>query len=113
MTTIDTSTAEHYTWGKECDGWHLVRTDALSVIEERMPPGSEEARHAHERARQFFFVLSGRATIECDGTRHHLGPQQGIEIAPGLSHQVFNESADALHFLVISSPPSHGDRVPR
>lgn len=110
---IDTSTAEHYQWGDGCDGWHLVRTDALSVIEESMPPGSQEARHSHARARQFFYVLAGRATIECDGTREGLGPGQGLEIAPGLPHQVFNPSSEPLHFLVISSPPSHGDRTPR
>ena len=109
---IDTSTAEHYRWGENCDGWHLVRSDSLSVIQEVMPPGTKESRHSHARARQFFFVLSGSATIECGGDRHALGPRQGLEIAPGLPHQVFNESDDELHFLVVSSPPSHGDRIP-
>lgn len=109
---IDTSTAEHYRWGENSDGWHLVRADSLSVIQEVMPPGTSESRHSHARARQFFFVLSGRATIECGGDRHDLDARQGLEIAPGLPHQIFNESADELHFLVISSPPSHGDRIP-
>ena len=35
-------TAEHYKWGgaggADCDGWHLVKTAELSVIEELMPP---------------------------------------------------------------------------
>jgi hypothetical protein len=46
--------AEHYVWGDGCDGWHLVRGDSLSVIEERMPAGAREQRHFHERVRQFF-----------------------------------------------------------
>jgi hypothetical protein len=41
------TTAEHYAWGAGCDGWHLVRAPALSVIQERMPPGAAEVRHRH------------------------------------------------------------------
>ena len=36
--------APHYRWGDGCDGWHLVRAPQLSVIQERMPPGTQEAR---------------------------------------------------------------------
>lgn len=52
---VSIQNTEHYVWGSGCDGWHLVRTGALSVIQERMPP-------------------------------------------------------DTADFLVISQPPSHGDR---
>jgi mannose-6-phosphate isomerase-like protein (cupin superfamily) len=38
----------------------LARED-LSVIEERMPPGTAGQRHRHQRSRQFFFVLEGEA----------------------------------------------------
>ncbi|WP_417344676.1 hypothetical protein [Ferrimonas sp.] len=31
--------AEHYVWGDDCQGWHLVRSDQLSVIEKEVPPG--------------------------------------------------------------------------
>jgi len=56
-------TADHYVWGKGCNGWHLVKTAELSVIHERMPAGTSEAQHFHRRARQFFFVLSGTAVL--------------------------------------------------
>ena len=109
---IDKETAEHYSWGDGCDGWHLVRTPLLSVIEERMPPGASEARHFHRRATQFFYVLQGTLSIEVDRTEYELGPRQSILIAAGQIHQVFNRSAAAAEFLVVSNPPSHGDRVP-
>jgi hypothetical protein len=41
---ISTITAEHYTWGNNRDGWHLVRTPDLSIIEELMPPGPSKTR---------------------------------------------------------------------
>lgn len=111
---ISAANATHYTWGPEhnpCDGWHLVRTSKLSVILERMPPGTSEVRHHHERARQFFFVLEGELTIGIEGDEFVLSRQQGIEVAPTVLHQVFNRSSRDVRFLVISQPHSHGDRV--
>jgi mannose-6-phosphate isomerase-like protein (cupin superfamily) len=103
--------ADHYEWGNGCEGWHLVRTASLSVIQERMPPGTAEIRHRHTRARQFFFVLAGRLTIEVDGTRHTLAPREGLEVSPGSAHEVRNDGSEPAEFLVVSEPPSHGDRV--
>jgi len=109
-TPISSATADHYTWGAECDGWHLVRAANLSVIQERMPPGSSEVRHRHAEARQFFFVLDGELTLEVAGVAHLLPAGTGLEIAPGVVRQALNLSAASVEFLVISSPPSHGDR---
>jgi mannose-6-phosphate isomerase-like protein (cupin superfamily) len=108
---IDTQTAEHYIWGEVCDGWHMVKSADLSVIQERMPPGAAEVRHYHQHARQFFFILSGIATMELDGEEQTLTARQGIEVSPGALHQMFNRSNEPLEFLVISQPASHDDRV--
>lgn len=102
--------AEHYVWGGASDGWHLVKRDDLSVIQERMPPGASESRHKHARARQFFFVLSGRATMELDGERVELGPREGVEVPPGVAHTMTNRSDADVEFLVVSAPKAHGDR---
>ena len=104
------ASAQHYVWGAGCDGWHLVTNPELSVIQESMPPGTTEVSHFHEKSRQFFFVLKGRATLELNGTVFVLGVQDGLEIAPGLPHQISNQSDEPVEFLVISQPHSHGDR---
>jgi len=108
---ISTANAEHYTWGNNCDGWYLVRTPELNIIEELMPPGTSETRHHHVRARQFFFVLSGELTLEIEHHDFTLQAGQGIEIAPGQSHQAINRSKASVRILVTSQPPSHGDRI--
>lgn len=108
---ISRDNAEHYTWGEVCDGWHLLRDAGLSVIQERVPPGAAEQRHYHEHAQQFFFILAGEATLEVDGRIHVLQPHQGLAIAPRQPHRLENESDQDLIFIVISAPPSHGDRV--
>ena len=108
---ISAATAERYAWGAACDGWHLVKTDGLSVIQERMPPGASEQRHHHERARQFFYVLRGVATFEMGGRVETLREREGVEVPPGVPHTMANRSAEDLEFLVVSSPKAHGDRV--
>ena len=108
---ISTKSAEHYKWGEDCDGWHLVKSPNLSVIQECVPPGCGEVRHFHQHAEQFFFVLSGVATIEVAGEIHLLQSHQGIHVKAKTPHQLKNEHSEDLVFTVTSTPPSHGDRV--
>jgi hypothetical protein len=57
---VSIETAEHYTWGDGCDGWHLVKSQTLSVIQELVPPGCGEIQYYHKRSEQlslFFRVL--------------------------------------------------------
>jgi mannose-6-phosphate isomerase-like protein (cupin superfamily) len=103
--------APHYVWGDNCDGWHLLRESDLSVIEERMPPGASEVCHFHTKAQQFFFILSGQAAMETDGESILLMTGQGVAIPRGTRHQFRNHSDKPVRFLVISQPPSHGDRT--
>lgn len=76
-----------------------------------MAPNTSEVRHYHKHSRQFFFILSGEATIEIDGRHQVLRAHEGLEISPGQPHQVFNESQQNLEFIVVSQPPSHGDKI--
>ncbi|HUB89019.1 MAG TPA: cupin domain-containing protein [Dyella sp.] len=111
MSIVSTANAPHYHWGQACDGWHLLALDELSVIEERMPPGSFEQRHRHVHARQFFYVLEGEVTIELEGAVHRLQCGEGLHVPPGGAHQVRNEGEGNARFVVVSSPKSHGDRI--
>ncbi|MGO4110177.1 cupin domain-containing protein [Paenibacillus sp. YAF4_2] len=104
--------AEHYIWGDQCDGWHLLKAQDLSIIYERMPAHTAEERHYHEESQQFFFVLEGTATIEIAGEVHELHQHEGIHVAPHIPHQMFNKSDSDIQFLVISEPTTRGDRFP-
>ena len=111
MHAIDRGTAEHYIWGEGCDGWHLVRDESLSVIEESMPPGAFEVAHYHRKAQQFFYLLSGEALLEVNGKEIRVSARQGVHIPAGVPHRIGNASSEPVQFIVISTPPSHGDRV--
>ena len=108
---VSAATAEHYTWGDCCDGWFLLRTPGLHIIEERMPPGTAERAHHHARARQFFYVLEGELTMLFAERELLLRTGEGMEVVPGEVHQAMNRGPAPVRFLVTSQPPSHGDRI--
>jgi mannose-6-phosphate isomerase-like protein (cupin superfamily) len=110
MKPVSRADTEPYTWGQTCLGWHLVKDPNLSVIQEQMPPGSSEVRHYHHQAQQFFFLLSGEAVMEVNGEKIGMRAGEGLHIPPGIPHQIHNLSPRPVEFLVISQPPSHGDR---
>ena len=108
---ITKENSEHYLWGQDCDGWHLLKSDTLSVIQERMPVGTFESLHYHEKAQQLFFILSGTAILEIEGVEYVANKNESVHVKPGLKHKISNKAQEDLHFLVISEPKAHGDRI--
>ena len=108
---ISVENAEHYIWGGICDGWHLLKRDDMSVIQERVPAGGADVMHHHEKARQFFYVLEGEGSMVFEDQEVILQKGQGLEIPPMAGHQFKNSSQTDVHFLVISVPSTRVDRV--
>lgn len=102
---------EHYFWGNKCEGFHLVKTENLSVIQEIMPVNTSEKLHYHENSQQFFFILNGTATFEIENEIYVVKNGNGIHILPKIKHKIKNLQSVALEFLVISQPRICGDRV--
>lgn len=111
MEPISTLTAEHYLWGGKCDGWHLLKQDDLSVIQERVPAGRREVMHYHQTARQFFYILEGEGYMIFENQTIILKRGEGLEIPPMVRHRFENRSQADVHFLVISAPKTQGDRI--
>lgn len=110
MRIVDRESSEHYKWKSICDGWHLLKSDELSIIAEKMPPHTSEDIHFHHRSRQFFYILSGEAEMRLKNETVKLEAGMGIEISPMEIHQMTNNSNEASEFIVVSMPKSHGDK---
>ena len=108
---ISTYNAEHYIWGEINDGWHFLKRDDMSVIQERVPAGGAEVMHFHNVARQFFYILEGEGTMTFEDHEVVLNKGQGLEVHPQVKHQFKNKSEADVHFLVISVPTTRGDRI--
>lgn len=101
----------HYQWGADCDGWNLVDEKTLSIKQERMPVGASEARHYHQTAQQFFYILKGTALFEIDETFSNVHAGEGIYIKPGARHRIANNGDEDLEFILCSQPTTVGDRI--
>src|ERR1700752_2380629 len=103
--------AEHYQWGQNCDGWHLLKSDQLSVIEECMPSDTAEVLHYHSKTQQVFYILNGVGSFEINGELIQVRANESLHIPARTLHRVFNQQQTDLKFIVISQPKSHGDKV--
>lgn len=110
MRIVNRENAEHYNWKTVCDGWHLLKTDELSIIAEKMPPHTCEDMHYHRKSKQFFYILSGEAEMRFQNEIVKLKANSGIEIEPMEIHQMTNMSGETVEFIVVSMPKSHGDK---
>ena len=105
-----TASASRYEWGDGCEGWRLVADDDLSVIEERMPPGTAETWHVHSRSKQLFYLLAGEVEVRTDAGSAALRAGESVTVGPGVPHCVANTASDAARFLVVSAPTTLLDR---
>ena len=108
---VNLENAEHYIWGDVSEGWHLLKREDMSIIQERVPAGAGEVMHYHATARQFFYILDGQGIMVLEDGPVTLEKGHGLEIAPQVKHQFRNQSNADVHFLVISVPTTRGDRV--
>lgn len=111
MRTKNIENSEYYFWGDSCQGWHLLKSDSLSIIQEKMPANTMESLHFHSKAQQFFYIINGTATLMINSKTYIIEKGSGIHIQANEIHQIFNNTTKDLEFIVISEPKSHGDRT--
>ena len=101
----------HYMWGNGCDGWNLADNESLNIKVEKMPPGTSEERHYHQKAQQFFYILSGTATFEMEGEVLQVKTDEGLHVPAGKKHSISNTFKEDLQFLLCSQPSTANDRI--
>ena len=102
--------AQHYKWGDNCNGWHFLKSETLSVIRESMPSGAFEKLHLHRNAQQVFYIISGVANFYLDNVEFELKADESIHVPKGIQHSIVNKGLESLEFLVISEPKAQVDR---
>lgn len=101
---------KHYQWGEGGHGWVFVDTPGLSVKQELMPAKTAEMLHYHEKAQQFFFILSGTATFYVEGETFTVQAGEGFHIAAGKKHNITNNANSDMEFILSSQPSTNNDR---
>ena len=93
------------------ESWTLTDQPHMHVMQEHLPPGCAERRHLHSAVEQLYYVLEGVATVRFDDHEETLSRGDAVHVPAAAPHQMRNDSAGALEFLVISSSPPRRDRV--
>jgi mannose-6-phosphate isomerase-like protein (cupin superfamily) len=78
----------------------------------RTPPGggSPAGNHIHE-VDQMFFLLSGRMSIDIEGTTSIVEPGSLIVFPAGVPHRNWNDGSEPTVHLAINAPAPDPDRV--
>jgi mannose-6-phosphate isomerase-like protein (cupin superfamily)/ribosomal protein S18 acetylase RimI-like enzyme len=105
---ISPETARRATWDDECMAYYLLDRSDLSVVQELLPPGARARAHAHDRTRQFFYVLRGAGTMMLGPRTLSIPAGSGLEVPPRVRHQLRNDGEEDLEVLVVSSPRVSG-----
>lgn len=106
---ISPETARRATWDDECTAYLLLDRSDLSVVQELLPPGARTRAHAHDRSRQFFYVLRGSATMMLGPRTVTIPGGSGLEVPPRVRHQLRNDGDEDLEVMVVSSPRISGN----
>ena len=75
-----------------------------SVAHIELPPGRASLKHYHPEAEESYYILRGAGRLVVDDETVTLSPGQCAAILPGMTHQIFNDGSEALHFLAICAP---------
>ncbi len=96
--------------GNNFDGWRLLDTDDISVIEELMPPNTSDVLHYHKNATQLFYILNGEAAFTIDDEVLIAKQGESVKILPNQIHKIENNSSVNLRFVLVSQPKAQHDR---
>ncbi len=69
----------------------------------RLPPKSANTLHKHIRAEEFYFVLEGTGRLRV-GDETLTVPKYGVLIGPEELRQVFNDTDEAVLWLIVGAP---------
>jgi mannose-6-phosphate isomerase-like protein (cupin superfamily) len=94
-------------------GGHLHCVEYVVV-----PPGASIGRHTHERTEEIYYILSGRATMDIDGTSREVAAGDLITTPLGASHALANPTEQFLTVFVVevfpreTGKPGEGAHIP-
>ncbi len=92
---------------------HMTHAPIAGFEYVRVPPGTAIGRHRHSRTEEIYFILSGRGSMDQDGTVREVGPGDLIMTRRDVTHAMDVLDDDPVDLLVIEVyPPDVLERLP-
>ncbi len=97
-------------WKQLINGMHLG--GHLHCVEYVVvPPGASIGRHTHERTEEIYYLLSGHASMDIDGTSQEVFAGDLITTPLGASHGIVNASEQFLTVFVMEVFPREAGKL--
>lgn len=85
-------------------------TEAVSLAEATVPPGTSTFAHRHMESREIYYVVQGLGLMHVEGEAREVRAGDSVWIPPGSAHFVENTGGIDLVILCVCVPPySHED----
>ena len=73
-------------------------------------PGERGRIHTHAHQEEVYLLLSGRLTVEVEGTPHELGPGEIMRVAPAVRRRIVNLGPGVASVLALGGQGEHEGR---
>ena len=70
----------------------------------RVTPGSSIGYHEHHDEEEIFFILSGRGSVNDNGTAREVGPGDAVLTASGTGHAIAAVGSEPLELMAVILP---------
>lgn len=84
---------------------HTVGAKQISMGTNVTEPGSRIPIHRHTEQEEAMFVVSGTATLICDGEEYELQPGTAIFSPLGANHEIINTGDEPFKIVWAYAPP--------
>ncbi len=105
MTRLDDTSAERFVSLRRALG---VTSFGLNQI--LLRPGQRGRIHRHAHQEEVYLVLSGRLTVEVEGTPHDLEAGELMRVAPGVRRRIVNLGPALCSVLALGGAGVHEGR---
>ena len=92
----------------------LATTDRTQLDLYCVAPGQSQKPHTHDHQDKIYYVIEGSGRFMVGGREERLSAGDAVVASAGIEHGLENDGTEALHVLVVvSPPPPHGGATSR
>jgi mannose-6-phosphate isomerase-like protein (cupin superfamily) len=104
-TRLDDTSAERFVGLRRALG-----VTSFGMNQMLLRPGQRGRIHSHARQEEVYLVLSGRLTVEVEGTPHDLEAGELMRVGPGIRRRVLNLGPELCSVLALGAAGVHEGR---
>lgn len=99
--TIEETVHQNFKGGEKTFSHSVYGDDLNRIMRGRLLSGASIGAHCHETSSEIIYILSGTATVICDGTEETVSAGQCHYCPKGSTHTMKNNGTEELVFFAV------------